>query len=261
MSDENPRTADDDGRDRDSDGEDAGSAGDTRRLPTLEKDTGGSAGVGAGAGADGTSGATDAQAGGLEQDTSEAAYLPGADGRDGRGARFWSTRRLPAALLALVLLAGTALLLYDVVAVRLDRPGMAWRRGLADQLATRPLDDVWVRVGAVVAVLLGLWLLLSALTPGLRGLLTMRRDQPHVRAGLERGAAALVLRDRAMQVSGVQSARVKVGRRRVTARADCHFRELDDVRADLDSALQDGIRQLGTARRHRLTVHVRRPKR
>lgn len=250
MNDENPRTGDDD-----RDGPDETSS-DTRRLPTLEKDTAPDK-DGAGAG----SGATDAAAGGLEQDTSAAAYAPAADGADGRARRFWSTRRLPAALLALALLAGTTLLLYDVVAVRLDRPGMAWRRSLADELATRPLDDVLVRIGAAVAIALGLWLLLAALTPGLRGLLPMHREQPHVRAGLDRSAAALVLRDRAMQVSGVQSARVKVGRRRVRARADCHFRDLDDVRADLDAALQDGIRQLGVARRHRLAVHVRRPKR
>jgi hypothetical protein len=226
-------------------GDDA--AGGTRRPPTLEKDTG-------------PGGATDASAGGLQQDTSAAAYTPARDGTDERAGRFWSTRRLPAALLALVLLAGTAALLYDVVAVRLDRPGMAWRRTLADELARRPLDDVWVRVGAAVAVAAGLWLLLSALTPGLRELLPMRREQPRVRAGLERSAAALILRDRAMEVSGVRSARVTVGRRRVRARADCHFRDLDDVRADLDSALQDGIRQLGAARRHRLAVRVRRPK-
>lgn len=238
MSDENPTTG--------GDGDDTDSSGTTRRLPTLEKSSP-------------DAGDTDAS-GGLEQDTSAAAYTPVSDG-DGRARRYWSTRRLPAALLALVLLAGTALLLYDVVAVRLDRPGMAWRRTLAGELSARPLDDVWVRVGAALAVALGLWLLLLALTPGLRGLLPMRREEPHVRAGLERSAAALVLRDRAVQVPGVQSARVRVGRRRVSARAFCHFRDLDDVRADLDAALRHGMDQLGTARQHRLAVRVRRPKR
>ncbi|EST37796.1 hypothetical protein N566_11020 [Streptomycetaceae bacterium MP113-05] len=198
--------------------------------------------------------------GDLEQDTSASAYTPGGDD-GGRAGRFWSTRRLPATVVAAVLLAATGLLLYDVVVVRLGGPGMAWRRTLAEEFATRPLDDVWVRVGAAVAVVLGLWLLTGALTPGLRGLLPMRRDTPDVRAGLERDAAALVLRDRAMEVAGVQGARVKVGRRRVRARAQAHFRELDEVRTELDSALGDGIRRLGVARRHRLSVRVRRPKR
>lgn len=261
MSDENARTGDgDDTSDTEGPRKEA-ATGDARRRPTLEKK---------GATATGTTIATDttdasgappaAGGGGLEQHTSAAAYAPG-EGEGGPAARLWATRRVPAALLALVLLAGAGLLLYDVIAVRLDRPGMAWRRTLADELATRPLDDVWVRVGAVVAVVVGLVLLLSALTPGLRSLLPMRRDVPHVHAALERAAAALVLRDRAMQVSGVQSARVKVGRRRVRARAQCHFRELDEVRAELDSALGNGIRQLGVARPHRLSVRVRRPKR
>lgn len=240
MSDENRGTGED------------GGAGDTRPMPSLEKGTGTAVRA---------TGSTAVDGAGLEQDSSAAAYTPLPGGQGGRAARFWSTRRLPAALLALILLGGTALLLYDVVAVRLDRPGMAWRRVLADELATRPLDDVWLRVGAAVAAVLGLWLLVSALTPGMRGLLPMRRESPHVRAALERSAAALVLRDRAMEVSGVRSVRVKVGRRRVRARAECHFRDLDEVRADLDSALEDGIRQLGVARRHRLAVRVRRPKR
>ncbi|MFR9675484.1 DUF6286 domain-containing protein [Streptomyces sp. TR06-5] len=202
-----------------------------------------------------------AGAGDLDQDRSEAAYTPRGDGRDERARRFWSTRRLPAAPVAAVLAAGTGLLLYDVVAVRLDRPGMRWRRFLADELAARPLDDVWVLTGAVVSAVLGLWLLLGAVTPGLRGLLPMRRERAGLRAGLERSAAALVLRDRAMAVAGVQAVRVRVGRRRVRARADCHFRDLDEVRADLDAALREGVGQLGTARRHRLKVTVRRPKR
>lgn len=209
----------------------------------------------------GTTTRTVPEAGGLEQSSSAAAYHPGADAGRHRAARFWSTRRLAAALVALVLLAATALLLYDVVAVRLDRPGMAWRRTLADDLATRPLDDAWVRAGAALAVVLGLWLLACALTPGLRRLLPMRRETPHLRAALERSAAALVLRDRGMKVPGVQSVQVDVGRRRVRASAQCHFRDLDDVRADLDAALEDGIRRLGVARRHRLAVRVRRPKR
>ena len=88
----------------------------------------------------------------------------------------------------------------------------------------------------------------------------MSREVADVRAGLERTAAALVLRDRAMKVSGVQSVRVAVGRRKVRARAQAHFRDLDDVRGDLDSALGDGIRQLGLARQPELSVHVQRAK-
>ncbi|MER5194067.1 hypothetical protein ABT070_07395, partial [Streptomyces sp. NPDC002884] len=107
---------------------------------------------------------------GLPSDAGEAA--PSADDTPGTGAtaltdasggpprRFWSARRIPAALVALLAAAAVGLLLYDVVSVRAGRPAMSWRRRLAEELATRPLDDIWVIVGAVVAMALGLWLFL-----------------------------------------------------------------------------------------------------
>jgi hypothetical protein len=196
-----------------------------------------------------------------DQAASAADYdpMPVLDAGDGGEKRFWSARRVPAAVLAVLLLAGAGLFLYDVVAVRADRPAMQWRRSLARQLAERPLDDAWVLAGAAVAVLLGLWLLVLAATPGLRDVLPMRRVHPRVRAGLHRGAAALALRDRAMEVSGVQSVRVRAGRKRIDVRAVSHFRELDEVRADLDIALADGIGGLGLSRPPALSVRVRRP--
>ncbi|WP_210575592.1 DUF6286 domain-containing protein [Streptomyces sp. GESEQ-4] len=206
----------------------------TQRLPVLEK----------------------ADEGGHSQSASAADYEP-VGGES--GGRFWSARRVPATLVALLLLLTAGAFLYDIAAVRADRPAMAWRRELATQLAERPLDDIWVLVGAGIAAALGLWLILLAATPGLRAVLPMRRTHPDVRAGLHRDAAALVLRDRAMEVSGVQSVRVRMGRARADVRAISHFRELDDVRADLDTALADAIKGLGLARPPALSVHVRRP--
>ncbi|MFF8191401.1 DUF6286 domain-containing protein [Streptomyces bobili] len=187
------------------------------------------------------------------------------DGSDRSARRFWSARRVPATIVALLSAAAIGLLLYDVVAVRAGQSAMRWRRRLAEELATRPLDDIWVIVGAAVAMVLGLWLFLLAVTPGLRRLLPMRQPTGipgtgEVRAGLDRRAAALVLRDRAVRVPGVRSARVAVGRRKVKARARAHFRDLEEVRADLDATLGEAVTALGLARQPTLTVHVRRPK-
>ncbi|PIM66807.1 hypothetical protein CTU88_41305 [Streptomyces sp. JV178] len=179
--------------------------------------------------------------------------------------RFWSTRRVPAALVALLSAATTGLLLYDVVSVRAGRSAMRWRWRLVEELASRPLDDVWMIVGAVVAMALGLCLFLLAVTPGLRRLLPMRQPagipgKREVRAGLDRRAAGLVLRDRAVRVAGVQSAQVAVGRRKVKARARAHFRDLEEVRADMDATLGEAVTFLGLVRQPTLTVRVRRPK-
>ncbi|MFF9690947.1 DUF6286 domain-containing protein [Streptomyces sp. NPDC014623] len=196
-----------------------------------------------------------------DRSASDSSYepVPAPDHRGGRTGRFWSGRRIPAALVALIVLGGCGLLLYDIAAVRAGRPAMQWRRSVADDLASRHLDDVWVLAGSALAAALGLWLLLLALTPGLRALLPMSRHHAGVRAGLDRTAAARVLRDRAVKVSGVQSARVKVRRRKATVRALSHFRELDDVRADLDDVLGRAVSELGLARPPGLSVRVRRP--
>ncbi|WP_327175033.1 DUF6286 domain-containing protein [Streptomyces sp. NBC_01335] len=198
---------------------------------------------------------------GPERNASSSTYQPLPTPEEpvrGRAGRFWSARRVPAVLLALVVLGASGLFLYDVAAVRADHPAMRWRRSLADGLAERSLDDVWVLTGAGIAAALGLWLLLIALTPGLRSLLTMSRRHHGVHAALDRTAAALVLRDRAVEVSGVQSVRVKSGRRKAAVRAVSHFRELGEVRADLESALTTAIAELGLAKPPKLSVRVRR---
>ncbi|MFI9830375.1 DUF6286 domain-containing protein [Streptomyces sp. NPDC051913] len=206
-----------------------GSEGTTQRLPVLEKPT--------------------------EPDHAPPPVLEG----EGGNHRFWSPRRIPAGVVAVLLLAVAGLFLYDIAAVRAEQPAMRWRRELAAQLAERPVDDTWVLVGAGVAAALGLWLIVLAATPGLRGVLPMRRVHADVRAGLHREAAALVLRDRAVEVAGVQSVRVRLSRAKADVSAVSHFRELDDVRADLDAVLGDAIGGLGLARPPALSVHVRRP--
>ncbi|KNB52536.1 DUF6286 domain-containing protein [Streptomyces caatingaensis] len=185
----------------------------------------------------------------------------GGAGDGGRAGRFWSARRVPAAVVAVVVLGAAGVLLYDVAAVRAGHRALGWRRRLAHELAHRPLHNGWIVAGAVLAVLAGLWLVVLAATPGRRGVLPMRRDDPDVRAGLDRRAAALVLRDRVMEVSGVQSVRVDVGRLAVRARARSHFRDLDEVRTDVEGVLADAVRELGVARRPVLSVRVHRPPR
>ncbi|MEU8590640.1 DUF6286 domain-containing protein [Streptomyces sp. NPDC048664] len=192
----------------------------------------------------------------------EAAHGPvddAHDGAHGREGRLWSARRAPAGALALLLLIAAGLLLYDVVAVRAHRTAMSWRTDLARQLAERPLDSTWVLAGAAAVAALGGWLLVLAVTPGLRAVLTMRARHADVRAGLHRDAAALVLRDRALQVSGVRSAQVRLRRRTARVRAVSHFRALDEVRDDLDTTLTEAVDGLGLARRPGLSVRVRRP--
>ncbi|MFD5143306.1 DUF6286 domain-containing protein [Streptomyces sp. NPDC058401] len=171
-------------------------------------------------------------------------------------ARFRSPRRLPAAVGAFAVLGVAGLFLYDLAAVRAHRPGMRWRDELSRALERHTPADPGVLIGGGILAAAGAALLLYALTPGLRGVLPMASPHPEVRGGLERGAAAQVLRDRVMEVSGVRSVRVRVGRSRIGVRAVSHFRELDEVRADLDAVLAVGADELGLARALRPRVRV-----
>ncbi|GAB3124859.1 DUF6286 domain-containing protein [Streptomyces calidiresistens] len=175
-----------------------------------------------------------------------------------RAHRFRAARRVPAALTALVLLVICGALLYDVIAVRAGRSAAGWRTRLADELATRPVDDPAVLTGAAVAVLLGLWLLVLALTPGMRGLLPLHREDRDLRVGIERSAVARVVRDRAVRVAGVRSARVAVGRRRVRVTAETHFRDPEEVRTELRSVLEECLEDIALAHRPALNLRVRR---
>lgn len=207
-------------------------------------------GGGRGAGAEGGAGPVSV----LDSSGDDGAYPASSAPR-----RFWSPRRVPAGIVAALLVGAAGLFLYDIAAVRAGRPAMHWRQVLGRELAERPLDDVWVLVGAGVAAALGLLLLVLALTPGRRALLPMLGADDAMRVGLDRRAAAMVLRDRAAGVSGVRSVRVRVKRRKARVRAVSHFRPLDDVHTDLDSALADGVRELGLARPPSLNIRVRRP--
>ncbi|MDX6760311.1 MULTISPECIES: DUF6286 domain-containing protein [Streptomyces] len=180
--------------------------------------------------------------------------------------RFRSARRIPAALVALVVLGVAGLFLYDLAAVRADRPAMAWRRELARRLEVHTPADLAVQLAGGALAVAGAVLLLLAVTPGIRRILPMlspERDGeagagPPLRAGIGRRDAAQVLRDRAMEVPGVRSARVRMGRSRVRVRARSHFRELEEVRADLDAVLAVGIEELGLVHPPRRRVRVRR---
>ncbi|WP_445526124.1 DUF6286 domain-containing protein [Streptomyces cyslabdanicus] len=181
----------------------------------------------------------------------------GERGRGHRTHRPWSARRIPAALVASVILVAAVAALVDVVAVRAGRPAAAWRRHLTHALATRPVDDVWMLTGAAVAAAVGVWLIVLALTPGLRHWLPLRSPAPGLRALLDRDGTAALLRDAAMRVAGVSMARIRVRRHRVKARADVRFRDPQQVKDDLTAVLNEERDRLALARPPRIVVRVR----
>ncbi|THA75447.1 DUF6286 domain-containing protein [Streptomyces sp. A0592] len=175
--------------------------------------------------------------------------------------RPWSERRIPAAVTALAIAAAAGTLLFDIIRVRAGWPAAAWRRHLAEELASRPLDDTILQAGGAIAAALGLWLIVLALSPGLRRRLPLETSDAQLHAVLDRKAAELRLRDAAMSVPGVSAAKVRIPRRffryRVTARANVRFRPPADVKADLQTRLREELDRLALARPPSLKVQVR----
>ncbi|MFE5675341.1 DUF6286 domain-containing protein [Streptomyces erythrochromogenes] len=187
-----------------------------------------------------------------------AALLPPRNPREHRpAARPWSARRVPAAITALAVAAVAGILLFDVIRVRAGGTAGQWRRRLTDELAARPLDDTYIQIGAGIMTVLGLWLIILALSPGLRRQLPLQTPGVPMRAVLDRSAAELHLRDAAMHVPGVSAAKVKFFQRRVRVRADVRFRAPADVQADLQAALQEQLDRLTFTRPPRLDVRAR----
>ncbi len=123
-------------------------------------------------------------------------------------------RTLATALVVVAFLVVGGALLYDVVAVRTGHSARPWRVHLADELATRHLDDLWVLLGAGAAVLLGGWLCRLAFAPGLRRWLPLR-PAPHTEAVIDRTGVGALLLTRAAEVPGVEGTTVRINRRRV----------------------------------------------
>jgi hypothetical protein len=163
---------------------------------------------------------------------------------------------------ALVVLLVAGALLFETVWQRAGNAATVWWKSVSDGLAGRPVDDTWILTGAAIAAAVGLWLIVLALTPGLRRKLPLRVPvgrKGRMRAELDRDGAALLLRDAAMRVPGVSRARVRVSRRRVKVRADASFRDPATVKSQVtDTVRREQRDRLALVRTPGLKVRVRR---
>ncbi|MEU9674950.1 DUF6286 domain-containing protein [Streptomyces parvus] len=172
--------------------------------------------------------------------------------------RWWSARPTPVVVTALLGASTAGLLTADMASVHLfGNAPAAWRTGLVDRLATTSPAAGSVTVAAAAMAVAGLWLLLLACTPGLR--------KRHVVAGfgagrsiaLDRAAVASVVRDRVLDTDGVDSVRVRVGRRRVRVRADLAFGDRAAAREQAGAAAREALADCRLNRPLRVALRLR----
>ncbi|GAB2935599.1 DUF6286 domain-containing Asp23/Gls24 family envelope stress response protein [Streptomyces sundarbansensis] len=190
------------------------------------------------------------------ESTASETTVPAAGGRTPR--RWWSARPVPVVLSALLGAAAAGLLTADMASVHLfGRAPAAWRTDLVDRLSGTSPAAGTVTVAAAAMVVGGLWLLLLACTPGLRG--------RHVVAGfgagrsiaLDRAAIASVVRDRVLDTDGVDSVRVRVGRRRIRVRAALAFGDRTAAREQALTAAREAVADCRLNRPPRIGLRLR----
>jgi len=171
--------------------------------------------------------------------------------------RWWSQRRVPVALLSAVAAVCWGALALDLVRVHTaHRAAAAWRRSALHWLSGHaPGDPAVVAAGAAVA-LLGVWLILLAVTPGRRRQSTLRVPAARVDAAVDRSAVESLVREAVGDVAGVGAVRVRARTGRVTVRAGLCFGDRAATRDAVTSAARAALTACGLRRTPRLRVRV-----
>lgn len=171
--------------------------------------------------------------------------------------RKWSERRLPVGVLAAAAFFGAGALLQEAVAAHvLGRPPALWRSRLVDWLSSHGPTSTPVWAGAALAGA-GLWMVVLALVPGRRGDLVMSTPGRGVRGVISRRSARRLVRAALADVPGISRVRVRVGRRRLTVRAELVSGDKARAREQAAAAVAGAVREMSLAAPLRIRVRVR----
>ncbi|MFB7778659.1 DUF6286 domain-containing protein [Streptomyces bauhiniae] len=172
--------------------------------------------------------------------------------------RWWAQRRLPLGVLTLLATLTCGALATDLILVTTGhRPAALWRTGALHWLSAHGPGEPPVTAAALGCALLGVWLIVLAVTPGRRGLLTAHSPAPATRVAVDRGAVAALLRDTVAGTEGVDTVAVRVRRRRATVRAALAFGDRAAARDQITDAARSVLAECGLRRPLCLRVAVR----
>ncbi|MGW3085271.1 DUF6286 domain-containing Asp23/Gls24 family envelope stress response protein [Streptomyces sp. NPDC001108] len=171
--------------------------------------------------------------------------------------RWWSQRRVPAAVLTALTATACGALALDTVRVHTTpRAAAPWRARAVDWLSGHGTGDPAVVAVGALAALLGVGLIVLAVTPGRRHQSTVRPPAARVEAAVDRSALRSLVRDTVADVAGIGSVRVRVRRRRVTVRAGLCFGDRANTRDAVMSAARAALSACTLCRVPRLRATV-----
>lgn len=172
--------------------------------------------------------------------------------------RFRSSRRVPVVALLLPAAVVCGAVAFDVVQVHAaHRPAAAWRTAAVDWLSGHGPGDLPVVLSGAGVALLGIWLVVLAVAPGRRRLLTVATPASCPDTAIDRSAVAALVHGAVTAVAGTGRVDVRMRRRSVRVRAGLAFGEAATVRRDVDAAIRLALTGCLLGRPPRLRVRIR----
>lgn len=171
--------------------------------------------------------------------------------------RWWSARRTPVALLTSAAALACGALALDLIQVHTaHRTAAAWRVSAVHWLSGHGPGDPAVVIAGGLTALLGVWMIVLALTPGLRHRSTVRTADGRVDAAVDRSAIGSLVRDSVGDVPGITAVRVRVRRRRITVRARLAFGDRAGAHTAVTAAARAAVSSCRLRRAPRVRVTV-----
>ncbi|MFD5121262.1 DUF6286 domain-containing Asp23/Gls24 family envelope stress response protein [Streptomyces sp. NPDC058385] len=171
--------------------------------------------------------------------------------------RWWSQRRVPMAVVILPAAAACTAVTADVIRVHATgRGAAAWRMRVVSWLADHGPGDTSVVVAGAVVALLGMWLIVLALTPGRRQQMPLSMASREWNAAVDRSTVATLIRDAVGDVPGMGAVDVRAYRRRVRVRARLAFGDRAQAREQATAVARQALAGCRLGRTPRLKVTV-----
>lgn len=165
--------------------------------------------------------------------------------------------RVVSALLAIALLVGALVAVVEIAAAALGRsPWLVPHREWTDWFRNHSWNHWIVNAVFIGLIVLGLILLFLAFRRGKPTALTLRSRHPGVSVAASRRSVEKVLANAALRTTGVSSASATVGRRTARVKARTSTRSEQNLRTEVESAVQARLDSLSLERPMRTRVQL-----
>ncbi len=169
-----------------------------------------------------------------------------------------ATNRIVATVVALVLLAASAITVVEIILAALGKsPWIVHHVAISDNLHERTWQNGWVRVVAVGAIVVGFLLVLVAFKRGAASDIPLQSDDPGVALTVTRKSLESYVAGLAEAEAGVDSSSAKARQGRVGVNASTTLRDPGDLKERVQHSVSVHLESLRLAQPVKTTVSIR----